>query len=373
MGGIRTLLAISVLVTHSDRLFGFELLNGDMAITCFFMISGFLMALILDRKYDSRGRFYLNRALRIYPPYFAALALSLVVFAGIDSARHGPLDFLEHLREREQWAGLALAALANLTLIGVDLTRYLSFAEPSAALQFPALLFPEGAGAHNLLLVPQSWTLALELEFYLLAPFLVRLGTLRLAALAAGLFALRHFLVDRAAAGGFDFDPGAAFPLVLGYFLCGVLAYRGYRLYRGLALAPALRRRFELACLLLAAVLVLLGRDLMALLPLPYDGFYLLFAALLPGLFAFSEGRRWDAWLGEFSYPVYLFHFALAQLLYWHGVPEGWAGELTLLSTLLLSAAYIYAVDRPLQRLRARIAAGPGARREPRVVEVPAR
>lgn len=371
MGSIRTLLAISVLVTHADPLFGIELLNGDMAITCFFMISGFLMALILTEKYDDPGRFYLNRALRIYPPYFAALLLSVAIFAGIESERHDPLHYLVDLWERGQYLPVALGLSSNLTLLGIDVTRYVSI--DNGLLQFPAFLYKEGAGGHNLLFVPQAWTLAVELQFYLLAPFLVRLGTVRLAALTVLAFALRRLAIDWARAEGVGFDGSAFLPLILCFFLLGMLGYRLYRLYRSLALPVWSRRCVELGSLAGSLLLILTGSDIVYELELPFDAFFLLFAPLLPGLFAFSHGKRWDAWLGEFSYPVYLIHFALAQLLYRALVPEQWVGELTLLSTLLVSAAYIYSVDRPIQRLRARIAAGPRARPERRIVEVPAR
>src|ERR1051325_848021 len=43
-----------------------------MAVTLFFVVSGFLMSLILTEKYASRGRFYLNRLLRIFPPFWCA-------------------------------------------------------------------------------------------------------------------------------------------------------------------------------------------------------------------------------------------------------------------------------------------------------------
>ncbi len=371
MGSIRTLLAISVLVVHADPIFGLPLMNGDMAITCFFMISGFLMALILETKYSSKRRFYLNRALRIYPPYFAALLLSLGIFLAIDSQRHDPAGYLATLWERGNYGTVAFAWLSNLTLVGVDMTRYLSIDE--GLIQFPSFLYDEGAGGHNLLFVPQSWTLALELEFYLLAPFVLRLNTLRILALAAGFYAFRRLTVEGVHDAGYSFEPISAFPLVLCYFLFGVVAYRLYRLLEALDLPAALQRWLGIAGFAAALLLVGTGYQATRAYDLSFDLVYLAFALVLPFLFFFARGRRWDAWAGEFSYPVYLFHFALAQLLFWAGVPQDWSGEATLLSTLLVSAAYIYALDRPLQRLRARIAAGRGARPERRVVEVPAR
>lgn len=371
MGSIRTLLAVAVLITHADPLLGVELLNGDAAINCFFVISGFLMALILSEKYDDPRRFYLNRFLRIYPPYYAALLFSLAVFGVLATSRHDPLEYLGQLWAH-QTGGLVLAALSNLTLIGVDLVRYVSI--DNGQLQFPSFLYENGSGGHNFLFVPQAWTLALELEFYLLAPFVLRLRTIQIAALALAAYCVRVLVKDWANAAELAFDTAAAFPLVFGYFLYGVLAYRLYRHYRAWRLPFWLRRNVQFASVAAALVMIFFGRGGYGhLLAERYDALFLLFALLLPGLFEFSAGRRWDAWLGEFSYPVYLFHFALAQALYLTNLPDSWIGEATLLSTFALSAAYIYVVDRPIQRLRARIAAGPRAKPEPRIVEMPAR
>jgi peptidoglycan/LPS O-acetylase OafA/YrhL len=354
VGIIRVLLAISVLITHSDSIFGVTLLNGDMAVTCFFMISGFLMALILEQKYGSRSLFYLNRALRIYPPYLAALIVSIMVFATIHSHRHDPFAFVTELWTTGAHTGVFIAALSNLTLIGADLTRYLSFHH--GAVQFPSFLYTVGAGAHNLLFVPQCWTLAIELEFYLLAPFIVRMSTARIAALALLSMALRHFALEWFHSNGIRFDGGAFFPFVLQYFLLGVLAYRIYQIYDELPLGRRVRIGLEYGSVVAAILLTYFGRHIRHVVIGGYETFYLLFALQLPLLFAFSKNRRWDKWLGEYSYPIYLMHFVVAQLLYWSLVANAWVGELTLFGTLLLSAAYIYLVDRPIQRVRARIA-----------------
>src|SRR5688572_20654204 len=91
MGTIRLLLALSVVITHSAPVFGVRLLSGDMAVTAFFLVSGFLMALILESKYAGRvGAFYLNRILRIYPPYLVALVGSVLFYLLIADQRFSP-------------------------------------------------------------------------------------------------------------------------------------------------------------------------------------------------------------------------------------------------------------------------------------------
>src|SRR5581483_5970412 len=51
----------------------FHLLHGSVAVVCFFVISGFYMAMVLTEKYDSCGQFYLARLVRLYPAYIAML------------------------------------------------------------------------------------------------------------------------------------------------------------------------------------------------------------------------------------------------------------------------------------------------------------
>src|ERR1017187_7738113 len=84
MGILRMLLAISVLASHlhGKSIFGFRLIYGNLAVQCFFMISGFYMALVLNEKYTRRTDyipFLLQRCLRLYPAYFFVLFLTLVV------------------------------------------------------------------------------------------------------------------------------------------------------------------------------------------------------------------------------------------------------------------------------------------------------
>ena len=64
MGTIRLLLAISVVIAHSNPFFGQRLWEGEIAVELFFIISGFYMALILNEKYNTTEKtviFYQNR------------------------------------------------------------------------------------------------------------------------------------------------------------------------------------------------------------------------------------------------------------------------------------------------------------------------
>lgn len=55
---------------------------GQVAVWCFYALSGYLMVLVTQNKYQGqRWRFLANRALRIYPAYWAVLVLSIAGYA----------------------------------------------------------------------------------------------------------------------------------------------------------------------------------------------------------------------------------------------------------------------------------------------------
>jgi peptidoglycan/LPS O-acetylase OafA/YrhL len=78
MGLIRFYLAISVAVWHiSDTSL---MINGYLAVICFYIISGYYMSMVLNGSYRGPGstiRFYVARYLRLYPTYLVIAALSI--------------------------------------------------------------------------------------------------------------------------------------------------------------------------------------------------------------------------------------------------------------------------------------------------------
>ena len=100
LDGWRALSIIMVLVSHSSRVPGFPeswkntsalLFSGDLGVRCFFVISGFLITTLLLREKAKTGSinlksFYIRRALRIFPVYFAFLACIALI------ERLGPFD-----------------------------------------------------------------------------------------------------------------------------------------------------------------------------------------------------------------------------------------------------------------------------------------
>ena len=71
LDGLRAIAVFVVILYHSGVAAG---IPGDLGVTAFFVLSGFLITWLLIREYDrtgtvSFGDFYLRRTLRIFPAY----------------------------------------------------------------------------------------------------------------------------------------------------------------------------------------------------------------------------------------------------------------------------------------------------------------
>ena len=192
-GVLRFLLAYLVILSHlvgTDYVAHF----GFYAVRGFFVISGLLMTAALNEVYafDAR-RFWLNRALRLLPPYYLVCLLTLVAIAVAPAQAAAYLKF---------WRGSPHLGdlLANMTILPLQLT-YASFR-----------------------LVPPYWSVAIEIDMYFLL-FLIVSRRMEWAALAlvAGLsFQMAWVLDSMSWSINYFTAPAAIFPFAVGallYFL----------------------------------------------------------------------------------------------------------------------------------------------------------
>jgi peptidoglycan/LPS O-acetylase OafA/YrhL len=371
MGTFRFLLAIAVAVGHAEGLWGHRLIDGQMAVQCFYMVSGFLISLILSGKYDTSTAsglrlFYTNRALRIFVPYWTFLLLILVTRWA--TATGGALNNLV-----SEWPDMSLAArayllLTNLLVVGQEWTAWLSYDHGSLTWVWDS----NGRAATHLsrfFIIPQAWTMSLELMFYALAPFLVRRHWLALVAYIAATYAARELLMLHGFNGsGFVYR---FFPLELGLFLGGVLAHRAFAFWDA-GTKVQLTGSIVVTAALLAMLFVL-----------PYwwfwEGhrFYLLVALALPSLFQVARRFPLDRWLGELSYPIYLVHLAVLSIggtlaTRWPDIQDHDAVSLTMIIvTVLIAIAYVHWIDVPFERWRQRRATKGTQERTPRSLSQP--
>ncbi len=142
---LRGVLAVTVMLAH-DGLIGWPL-AGNFAVQVFFALSGWLIGTVLlhTRRADL-PRFYFNRAVRIWVPYYIALTLLLAASLLRD---HAGLKWFEFV-------------LYKLTFV------YNLFGTPQLASHIAEMPLA-GTGNH-------FWSVNTEEQFYLLAPLLLVLA-----------------------------------------------------------------------------------------------------------------------------------------------------------------------------------------------------
>ena len=303
LDGLRGLAALAVVVAHyfGEVPHGFRIFTvGWLGVDVFFVLSGFLIGSIILTHRESPGfflSFYARRAARILPIYF------VTVFA--------------------VFASLALVgAGANWTDAPLPLAAYLTFTQNFA------MLF--GGAAQNLWLTP-TWTLAVEEQFYVLAPLVLVVLPRRhvLPFLLACVVSAVIFRASTLLAGGHWMASLVLLPSRLDLFACGIV---GAHLLNAGALADGRRDGLLRALPLLAALLLL---AIMLVDARAQSQWFKVLTPLVLGVGAASfilalvrgapEGRRFRArtlgFLGTVSYGLYLIHQPVAGLL--HGLILG--------------------------------------------------
>ena len=314
MGALRLLLALSVMLSHAGGFFGFQLAGGAFAVVIFFMVSGFLMQLVLTTRYDpikDLKLFYGNRLLRIFPLYWATLLSSLLLSAWLSFQGAGYFALTSaHLKSLTPGDAIALV-FTQIAIIGNDAFLFLN-------------ITPQGIGlsaaqgdppAMHLMINPPAWSLSIELLFYALAPFLAR----RKPGWTVGLFlagvAVRGVLIGYTHnLTGLTAD--RFFPTALPFFLAGMLACRWRDTITRHRLFARIAGWGTIACVFSIGALSEIGMSAGIPGQLFEIGFALVAFFGIPALFAFSNAasvpawvRRWDGELGALSYPVYLVHW----------------------------------------------------------------
>jgi peptidoglycan/LPS O-acetylase OafA/YrhL len=325
VGTLRFYLAVCVFLAHCWPTEHRHVLGSFAAVYCFFILSGFYIAMVLSQTYpasaDGSRRFYLNRMLRLFPIYLAVLVATAMAYAAglVPSGVPGLNGFA------------LLPALDQITVLPQVLWRNVSL---------------DTGPSSNGLAIGWYYTVGLEMMFYALAPLFVRWKLPALLLLFAASVAM-HFLPAMLnlpeRQWQYEF-----FPAVLMFFVAGVLAYR---------LTRAIGRAGGRAGWAVVPAMVAYGAyhdSQIFTNQLGPLAMYAVLALTLPFLFEASRQSRFDKFLGDLSYPFYVVHGLAAGLA---GAEIGGTGRLAnviaaLLLTTAASIALLFLVGRPTERLR---------------------
>lgn len=359
MGIIRTFLSILVVLGH---IIGFDCASwpyagggATIAVNMFFVISGFYMALVLDTKYTNILAFYKARALRLYPIYFATIIFSMFImmYSNDSLLAKWVRPNIERLISGDaQWYA-PFAIFSNLTFFGLDLGSLLSLEgkEVALALESNVMLLS------GFTIVPQAWSLGIEILFYLLIPFILRAGWVGI--IGASLISISTNVM--LSVFGFYHEPWNRmfFFSVLIYFMLGVMVCRASSYLKLPDLSKYLQPILAVTFLVIASY-AFIGQ--LFIVPWPNKTLEAIlivsFAANLPILFRASKDSAFDRWIGELSYPIYITHFATLALFIplLRDIVIGGIARTIIHLTLVIAVSLIgvFLITIPMEKVRSR-------------------
>ena len=350
---LRFLAAAAIVLMHTEQFkalhhfnnFYQTISNWSIAVTFFFVLSGFLITYLLLAEHQSSGtihvpRFYLRRALRIWPLYFVVVLVGLIV--------------IPHL------PGLSIPSVSEFTLQNwwPKFALFIVFLPNLAFVLYP--IVPYAA---------QAWSIGTEEQFYLSWPIFLKvtrrrfLGMLSLV-LLSGLARIGAEYVWKS-----DLLLGLCNVTQIGSLaLGGCLAHLLFH-KRTRALAILFK---PLTQLLAVALLVVLIAARVTIPFLHFEIYAALFgcivinAAANPRAF-FQPRSEWLAALGRRSYGIYMYHPWLIGTNIWllHGyfgmdlgrvAPTLLLHLLTLILTIALSFISYRYFETPFLKLKDRFA-----------------
>jgi peptidoglycan/LPS O-acetylase OafA/YrhL len=355
MGLVRFLLALSVVIAHLDKIpFGYRLIPGDLAVQCFFIISGFYMSLVLGRKYllNRQGiqRFYLNRFLKLMPTYWIVLAITLACIIVTGQTFYFGYDY--YLR----WLDLATLptkiwiVFTNFFVVGQDINMFRA-ADGSGDTFWTIHMTTENLPLSRFALVSPAWTVAMEIWFYLLAPFLAGCRWRNLFLIGAGSVGVRLIL----ATFGYSSDPWSYrfFPSELALFIFGMLLNRFYFRYRTSISSTV---GLFVTMILVGGILTYqyFGGEFYEMSNRNHHlGFLIFFALCIPAVFAWSRDLKWDRLLGEISYPLYLCHWAIIIVMkYLSRSLDQYDSIIIMGLSVVVGWTIFLLVEKPIDRIR---------------------
>jgi peptidoglycan/LPS O-acetylase OafA/YrhL len=323
LDGLRCLAILVVIFNHAGPVLGWHLVGGMIGVDLFFVLSGFLIStLLLERSGEPLRRFYARRALRLLP---ALYVLVLVVTAIAAVRYHTGAQYLR----ADRWVLL-----------------YVS----SWAIQFN--FFPAPMFQH-------LWSLAVEEQFYLLAPLPLlwctrRWGVRVLPALAGVVlvgFLWRAAPLWRGAPiGGLRFDPHFE-GLIAGAALA-VARWHGMNLRRLSAWWP-----LALAVFLGSATYIeITGYDADVHYGIVEPIVTAASLVLIAGAVAYAPRILTVpivVAIGVYSYSIYLWHVPMLELAGGvHSAPATVKVALGVVAIIAAALGSYYVVERPFLRIK---------------------
>ena len=268
-GTWRYILAILVLISHAISL---EFNLGVFAVINFLIISGYLNANLLEKYYSIKNvkLYYFDRFLRIAPQFYFYFILIIII-----NYKLNIFDFK------------LIDVLTNFSIL--PLGYY--------------LIFDNLFSYDYKLMIPPTWTLGLELTFYLIFPYIIfrkKIDSIFFLSFLVFVIAFSFQFYNRAI--NYTLLPGTLF-----IFLIGAYAY-----YEDIK-----KKKFILTvllCLVLMLMITIFNKEFYKILYNKEVISGIIVGSLLINIKKYRSNKI-DFFLGNLSYGIYLNHFICLKIL----------------------------------------------------------
>jgi peptidoglycan/LPS O-acetylase OafA/YrhL len=351
MGTIRVLLAISVVFSH----LGINIFVGSkLAVQLFYIISGFLISYILVEKksYSSIKNFYLNRFLRIFPIYWLVALITLIlILLGNFFLNKNP--FLLLIYSELDQIGKSIMFLVNIFLLGQDWIIFTCVKNNFFQFVLDATSCETKYWGLSALIIPQAWTIGVELTFYIIAPYILLRKKLLFFFLFLSILVRTYLISIDLVKGLWEYS---FFSNELSLFLFGAFSHQTW--------TPFLKKNNFLTRKrsILITFLIFIYCIIFSLLPYQtFNYLFLIFAFILslPFLFYMQNQNYWDKKIGDLSYPIYISHFTFIWIFknlfdkFFQLKYNLATGSLLIIMTIIFFSFFInYFLDNKIQKFR---------------------
>jgi len=319
-GTIRFISSILVAISHLNFFFwGYN--EGVFAVILFYILAGYIMTYFMSNifTFSLKGlkSFYLDRFLRIYPLYLVVLIIS-IIFLIISPIQYVPLTFK--------------VVAANLLLIPLNYF-----------MQIPTNITPKT----SILIIPPTWSLGAEIQYYIFAPFLIHFKKLRLLIYISSIifFTIASFAYVDTDTFGYRLLPGILFIFILGTYI-----------YESKQQLKFPIRVLQLTWLYFFALIIILNQ---------YDHLHApynveVITAILFGipiikvLGNIKTRYKIDDELGNLTYGIFLLHYLFIWIFqtYFKGISYEVHITATVIASIISSWILHKLLERPLSKLR---------------------
>ncbi|NOT14057.1 MAG: acyltransferase [Methylotenera sp.] len=323
---LRFVFAFIVCLVHAHTLSGVgdmavfsRIFSSEIAVKCFFVVSGFLIFMSYENSKSIKA-YFIKRLRRIYPAYFLMVLLCVLMGA-----------LFSTYSTRDYWLSFAV-----LKYLAANLT-FLNFIQPTLPGVFENNSYQAVNGA--------LWTLKIEVMFYLAVPLIVamsrkfqRLPVLIGLYICSVFYSLWMIKLHQVTGLNLYLELQRQLPGQLTYFIAGAAGFYYHEYFK----------QYQRHLIIVAIIAFCLKALLpwIAVEPIALAIAVVYFACIFQCVGNFGK-------YGDFSYGVYITHFPILQLLISFGLFKtfSWitfAGAVSLI--LLVSALFWNFIEKPFLR-----------------------